>query len=192
MRSLVMRDLETGSEWSHLLGASMAGKLKGQTLKPLITDMVTWEAWKAKHPDSTVLNMSNTSREYTRDFYRNPKQFVYGFEVGDQAYLLPMEKMQEHSVHSFELSGVNYVATFDKLGAATYLFASKLDDKLLEFQPIDERLVEDLQTGSHWDRSSGTAVAGELTGAKLTAYFGMMSYRTAWLNFHPKSIEIQF
>jgi hypothetical protein len=49
-RSLVMLDIETRSLWSHILGEAMAGELKGQLLKPIPSDMVTWAAWKRDHP----------------------------------------------------------------------------------------------------------------------------------------------
>ena len=75
MRSLVMSDVETRTEWSHLLGRGMAGKLKGKVLKPLITDMLTWAAWKEEFPATTVLNMSNKRDNYTRDFYADPSKW---------------------------------------------------------------------------------------------------------------------
>ena len=76
MRSLVMSDVETKTEWSHLLGRGMKGQLKGKQLKAIVADMVTWSAWREEFPDTTVLDMRNTSRNYTRDFYRNGKEFV--------------------------------------------------------------------------------------------------------------------
>ena len=65
-RSLIMQDLETKSLWSHLLGQAMSGQIKGAQLQQLPGDMVTWEAWRREHPDTTVLNMSRTHRAYTK------------------------------------------------------------------------------------------------------------------------------
>ena len=110
MRSLVMMDVETKTEWAHLLGEGMTGQLKGKTLKPLITDMVTWDAWKAQHPDTTVLNMSRTSRNYVREFYRDPARFVFGFEFDGRTWALPMQDMKEHPVHQFEIAGTALLA----------------------------------------------------------------------------------
>jgi hypothetical protein len=39
-RSLEMRNVETGSLWSHILGEAMQGDLKGTTLQPLPTELV--------------------------------------------------------------------------------------------------------------------------------------------------------
>lgn len=192
MRSLIMRDIETGSEWSQLLGKCMAGKLKGQALQPLITDMVTWQVWKQLHPESTVLNMSRTSREYTKEFYRDASKFVFGFEVEGKAYALPMSNMKQQAIHNFDLTGTAFVATFDKTGASTYLFESKVGEHKLVFEPVDDKRMRDLQTGSLWDRTSGQAIEGELKEARLTQRFGMMSYASAWMNFHPKSVTLEF
>ena len=82
-QSLVMMDLQTGSLWSHLLGRAMRGPLGGQELDMLPSAMTDWKTWRSEHPDTTVLALSRTSREYQRDFYRDPSQFVFGMAEGD-------------------------------------------------------------------------------------------------------------
>lgn len=191
-RSLVMRDVETGSEWAHLLGKSMAGKLEGRQLRPLITDMVTWAAWKRAHPDTSVLNMSRTSKEYSSEFYRDPSRFVFGFVVGGQAWALPMEKMKGRTVHPFEVAGESLVATFDADGAATYLFSTRVGDESLSFEKIDEQWMRDTQTDSRWTIVGGLAQQGKLTDTQLQQRVGIMSYRKAWESFYPNSQDVPF
>ncbi len=192
MRSLIMSDIETGSEWSHLLGEAKAGKLKGSLLKPLITDMVTWEAWKKKHPHTTVLDMSRTAREYTSEFYRDPQKFVFGFVIDGQAYTLPMPKMVNSLVHSFDVSGKSLVATFDQAGAGTYLYDSTVEGRRLSFERVDEAWMRDKETDSRWEITTGRAIAGDLEGKRLEPQVGIMSYAAAWTNFHPQSQQIDF
>ncbi len=192
MRSLVMSDLETNTEWSHLLGRAMAGKLKGKTLQPLVTDMMTWGAWKAEFPQTTVLNMPRTSQAFSQDFYRDPAKFVFGFQAGGSMWALPMQSMLNQPVHQFAIDGESMLATFDKASTATRLFSVKVDDRELDFKQIDDQQMQDTQTGSRWRISNGEAIGGELKGKRLTQRVGIMSFRKAWQNFHPDSKDVEF
>ena len=192
MRSLVMSDVETKTEWSHLLGKAMAGKLKGRKLQPIITDMVTWSVWKKQHPDTTVLNMSRTTREYSSLFYRNPDRFVFGFEVDGQAYALPMTDMKANPVHQFSLRKTPLLATFDGKGAVTHLFERQVDGRVLNFEQLNDLMMTDQQTASHWNRLDGNCIKGELRGKMLKQRVGIMSFRKAWQNFHPDSQDVSF
>jgi len=191
MRSLVMRDLETGSEWAHLLGKAMAGKLKGRELKPLITDMVTWQRWQDAHPKTTVLDMRRKTFDYLSDFYRDRANFVLGFMNDGQAWALPMNTISKRTVGQFQLDGEPFVATFDAAGVAIFLFSSRLGEETLKFERIDTRFMRDLSTGSRWSIATGRAVVGPHKGKRLEQQIGIMSYRKAWSNFHPESKDVK-
>ncbi len=190
MRSLVMGDVETNSEWSHILGRAMAGPLRGKTLDPILTDMVTWGTWRAEHPESSVLDMSRTTKNYTRDFYRDPTAFVFGFDSGGKAWALPMKKMLNHPVHSFSVGDQSLLATFDARGAVTHLFHRRLDGQTLDFSRVDAETMTDTQTGSLWKINSGEAISGPMKGKLLEQHVGIMSFRKAWQNFYPDSQDV--
>lgn len=190
MRSLVMSDVETGTEWSHLLGKGMAGPLKGRRLKPLVTDMVTWAVWKNEHPETTVLNMSRTHRDYSDGFYRDPSRFLFGFNIGSKHFALPMKLMQQNPVFAFEAANRHLLATFDNAGKVTHLFETDVDGRRLEFEQIDLRVMKDKQTGSRWEILNGRCIGGPLKGKLLRQRVGIMSFRRAWENFHPDSVDI--
>lgn len=192
MRSLVMSDVETDTEWAHLLGRAMAGKLKGKVLEPLITDMVTWKVWREQFPDTTVLKMSATAKDFTGDFYRDRSRFVFGFAIGSKSYALPMEKLFEHPLHAFKLGDESLVATFDRDGTTTHLFDAKLNGQVMEFELADSRRMKDRQTGSLWKTTTGEAISGPMKGKSLRQRVGIMSFRKAWQNFHPESSDIEF
>ena len=61
-RSLVMRDLQTGSLWAHLLGECMEGPLKGKTLTPIPAAITSWKEWKTAHPNTTVLSLKRSAK----------------------------------------------------------------------------------------------------------------------------------
>ncbi len=192
MRSLVMSDVETKTEWAHLLGRGMAGELKGKTLQPLITDMVTWSAWRKQYPNTTVLDMNRTSKNYTRKYYRDPAKFVFGFELDGKAWALPMQKIMDNPVHPFEIEGHSLLATFDTEGAVTRLFEVSVDGQSLTFAQVDEKTMKDEQTKSVWKIATGEAIGGPMNGKLLKQRVGIMSYRRAWKNFHPESRDVGF
>ena len=192
MRSLVMSDVETGTEWSHLLGRAMSGKLKDKVLEPIVSDMVTWSAWRRDHPRTTVLHMSPTVHHYTRDFYRNPAKFVLGFQAGGKHYALPMNVLVEDPLRTFQVSDQALLATFDKEGAVVRLFDPSVDGRRLDFVRINDQTMRDKETDSLWDLRRGVATEGRLAGKELKQRVGIMSYRVAWQNFHPDSSDIEF
>lgn len=188
-RSLVMRDLETETLWSHLLGKAVEGELKGETLERLPSDMLTWAAWKARHPDTTVLNLSRIRDHYTPEFYEEPERFVIGFP-GEQPRHCAFTTLQQHPVLNIEADGEPAVLLFDRESTSALVFHREIGDRVLSFSLTEDgRLVDD-QTGSVWDRSTGTAIAGHLQGRTLRPLVGLVSYTRAWMTFHPDSAEI--
>lgn len=191
MRSLIMSDVETGTEWSHILGEAMAGKLKGKELEPIITDMVTWGTWKKEHPDTTVLNMSRTREDYSATFYKEPSRFLFGFNVGSKHFALPMALMQQHRVLQFKAADKSLLATFDEAGKVTHLFEPQIDERMLQFKRLDDSTMQDSQTRSRWEILNGRCIDGPLKGKMLKQRIGIMSFRKAWQTFHPDSVDIR-
>ncbi len=190
-RSLIMQDLETKSLWSHLLGEAMSGQVKGAQLEQLPGDMVTWEAWRREHPDTTVLNMSRTHRAYTKEFYRDPAAFVLGFEDNGDAYHCSFSTLTERSLIGFETSRSLLLLSFDRQSTSSRLFSRVVDERELSFSPIDDATMRDEQTGSHWSRATGVATDGTLAGKRLVQLPGIVSFAKAWRIFHPDSTEIE-
>jgi Protein of unknown function (DUF3179) len=54
--SLIMYDRETGSRWSHLLGAAVHGPLKGTALEMIPHRFTSWGEWRSEHPRTLVLS----------------------------------------------------------------------------------------------------------------------------------------
>jgi len=53
--ALVMYDRETGSEWKQPLGTAIAGPLAGRDLAVLPAAVLSWDRFRADHPDGVVL-----------------------------------------------------------------------------------------------------------------------------------------
>ncbi len=184
MRSLVMSDLETGTEWSHLLGRGMSGQLEGEFLTPIVSDMLTWSAWRKRFPNTTALEMSRTSRRFTKELYADPEQYVFGFDVDGKSYMISMERLIESPVQSFVLNGQNILLTFDREGSVVRRFDSSVAGRLLTFQHEQSWIMRDKQTNSAWDLRDGAAISGDFNGRRLEQRVGIMSFRKAWIRFH--------
>ncbi len=203
MRSLVMSDAETDTEWSHILGRAMRGTLAGAELKPLISDLVTWRRWRELHPETSVLNLPRTAREFTADFYKEPRHFVFGFLFQGQAYAIPMDRIREVEIANFRIGEGQFVATFDAAGTSVHIFrsdrsrSSESDENEyvgretqsgdIHFVKLDEDRMTSDGVENAWGRTTGRALKGPEQGSQLEPVMGIMSFRRAWDNFHPDS-----
>lgn len=190
-RTLVMMDLETRSLWSLLVARAMAGPLEGQELTALPSKMTTWEAWRTEHPETTVLNISRTSREFVKDYYRAAEQFVYGVLVRGQPYHISLAVLREEPVLNLELENTQVVVTFEPTSAAVNLFSRTVGEQTLTFTPDANGMMKDRETGTLWDRSTGEAREGRLEGETLQRRVGSLAFARAWNAFYPDSSTVQ-
>jgi hypothetical protein len=189
-RSLVMMDLETKSLWSHILGQAMSGSLQGTQLESLPGDMVTWEAWRREHPDTTVLNLPRTNLSYTKQFYRRPETFVLGFEAAGRFYHCSFAALRQRPLGNLDVRGEKLLVAFDPDTTSARLFSRRLGDRELTFERPESGQMRDRQTGSLWNRMTGEAIEGPLRGRRLDQRVAIVSYTHAWLIFHPETDEV--
>ena len=185
-RSLIMMDAETKSLWSHLLGRGMAGQYKGKLLETIPSDITTWSMWKAEHPDTTVLNLKRSSRQFVKDFYKDPGRFVVGFVGNFGMHHVSMEQLLKWPVANVDARGLPLLVVFDPEGTATRVFRRKVGDQILTFSSYAAGGFVDDQTKSTWNRQ-GVAVAGALEGKTMHQQVSIPSFKRAWLMFHPNS-----
>ena len=185
-RSLVMLDLETKSLWSHLLGRGMQGQHKGTLLKVIPSDITTWSVWKNEHLGTTVLNLRRSSRQFVKDFYKEPRRFVVGFVGNFAMHHVAMDQLLKRPIANIDAKGLPLLVVFDPEGTATRVFRRKLDDQVLTFSADSTDTLKDDQTDSVWNRS-GVATEGPLQGKSLEQQVSIPSFRRAWQNFHPDS-----
>jgi len=193
-RTLVMRDLETGSLWSLLLAKGMTGDMKDHGLKTIPSDLTTWVKWKSMHPDTTVLNISRSNNRFVREFYDEPRGFVFGF-VADGPHHVSLETLRKARVMSFDLKRSPLIATFDETTFSTHLFSRRIKDQELSFELVAAEtpttvLMKDAQTQSVWDAYTGEAIEGPLKGTRLEQEIGTIAYSRNWKAFHPESIDL--
>ncbi len=185
-RSLVMKDLETESLWSHILGQSMAGELKDTQLKSIPSVMTDWKSWYREHPKTTALSMSRSSKNYLIEFYRKPSDFLVGMVEQDKVRSWGFEQLTLSPIVNDTIAKKSVVIFFDAKSGSAVIYNRKLGEKLLSFEKRGDKVV-DRETGSSWNLYKGIATSGPLKDKRLTPEIGITSYTKTWDKFHPQS-----
>ncbi|MDW3219365.1 MAG: DUF3179 domain-containing protein [Acidimicrobiales bacterium] len=167
--SMVMYDRQTESLWTHYDGRAVAGVLVGEELETYPISTVSWEDFRAIHPDGLVL--TRTTGHRARDYGTNPyagyddaetRPFLYDGEFDDRlppkervvvvrddeepAVALPLVDLIAAGVVEFEAHGRQLVAVNDP-GTAS---------------PLDDR---DVAEG--YDQGASNVFLAELDGAAV-------------------------
>jgi hypothetical protein len=185
-RSVVMEDVETGTLWSHFLGEAMYGPLKGKTLVVLPSTVTDWGSWKEQHPETTVITLERTNRDFTPDYYDNSADFLIGVADDVDARAWPFDQLVKQPVVNDEFAGEPLVVKFDVSNSTATLWRRRVDDQVLDFLIENGDLI-DRQSHSVWDGLSGRAISGPLKGKQLMQLPARLSYRRTWLDFYPDS-----
>lgn len=187
-QSLVMRDVETGSLWSHILGECMEGPLKGKTLRNVASVMTTWHEWRKTHPETVVLDLSRTVKGFRRDFYKQPGDFVFGIVHEGKARAYRYDTLLKQPILEDVLGETPVVITFDRNSMRAAIFSRRLHDKTIVFKAVNDKgFLVDRGSGSFWNPLTGMAEQGPRQGEQLTQLPGIVSFLKAWRVFHPDS-----
>ncbi len=67
---VLLYDRQTASLWSQIMMQAVSGPLSGERLQQIPMAHTTWQAWRARHPDTQVLSeQTGYRRDYSRDPY---------------------------------------------------------------------------------------------------------------------------
>lgn len=192
-RSLVMRDVETETLWSHLLGKGMRGELEGTELERIPSVITTWEDWKARYPQSSVLAMKRTTGGYDEGKWEKARRFVFGISgnTKGESPAVGLRKLQREGVVMVKTGRASYVFTHRSRGGSVQAFRAEADGRPLAFSAEENGYMENEENGSRWSRETGIAISGPDKGLHLEAVPGTLSFVQAWEAFYPKSEIIQ-
>ncbi len=203
-----MRDQETGSWWQQVTGEAIQGPLKGQRLRPVFHDELTFGLWKREQPEGRVLrpneeimragkyapanweermNKVPVTTSVALDKSLEPRTLVVGITVNRVAKAYPFDALVKQNLILDEVAGdaIFVVIGDDKRSVRAY--ERSVDGRKLEFflKPNTASLtLVDAETGSEWD-FTGKAIAGSLLGRQLKKVAVLNDYWFDWTTYHP-------
>jgi hypothetical protein len=208
--NLVMYDRETDSYWPQILGTSIRGARKGETLNTFNVIWSRWDLVKKKFPDALVLSeATGFIRSYGRDPYGQyidknsyynsggpffpvmnednrlePKEVVIGIKHRGKKLAISKKNALEQKVINLILGDTPIVAIYDNSLDAVRVFSRTLDDSELSFTEQEGVIVD--QTGSTWS-FKGIGLSGEHAGKRLEpiTHFDVMWF--GWVSYYPES-----
>jgi hypothetical protein len=205
--NLVMYDRETDTWWAQATGEAIRGTLRGQTLSPVASQMMTWRQWRATYPSTRVLAPPAGQERPRRDVYAgyhgsgrigvtgrtrsagalDAKARVLGFRVGSAAYAVTVDD-RTPPVRQGDAGGqaVLVVLTPDREGGRVFLPGTRTF--VADGDADGRTMLKDLETGSRWDGLDGIARSGPQEGRRLDSVAAHISYWFSWHSFFPDTV----
>lgn len=198
--ALVMYDRETESEWSHVTGEAIAGKLKGKRLTMLSgMPRITWGAWKKLHPHTKLLAPESPMDTMPGDRYAGyqrdprriglflpkkldervpPKELVLGVAVGSDSKAYPHAMLKKKPLVMDRVGNTPLLVYFDPKSGATGVY-ERPDEGTF-------RLEGDTIIGESgkWQAATGRSLSG---GVDLKALPHTNAYWFGWSAYYPET-----
>ena len=192
--NMLMKDVETGSDWPQMLGEAVNGPLKGKSLEPIPSVWTDWKTWRTEHPDTTVLKLPQTIDYYRHSPASSASSFEkryfsalqWGIVRGGRALSWPLKEFAQQPVINDTFAGLPLVIIFESESATITAFERRVGDTELTFR-LEEGGLIDGQTSSVWDPVTGRAIRGKFAGRRLTPVTGIVSHLRAWRTLHPET-----
>ena len=205
-----MRDQETGSWWQQVTGEAIQGPLKGQSLRPVYHDELTFALWKREKPEGRVVRPNEQTAQagkyapadwearvgkmpvatsVTLDKSLEPRTLVIGLTVNGVSKAYPFDSLGKQSLILDDVGGVPIFIVLGDDKRSVRAFERSVDGRKLEFflKPNTTAFaMVDAQTGSEWD-FTGKSVGGELSGRQLKKIAILNDYWFDWITYNPKT-----
>ena len=170
---VLLYDRQTGSLWSQLISAAIAGPLKGTTMNAIPASHTTWRDWRNRHPHTMVLSTDTgfgirySQRSPYRDYQRSgrlmfpvqnesrrysKKELVLGIQDGQTSKAYPFSELRQNGENSFA----------DSFAGKTYTIV--------------------------WSENDNHARALDSSGDEVAT---VIAYWFAWYAFHPRTAVFQ-
>jgi len=203
-----MRDEETGSWWQQVTGEAIFGPLKGQHLRSVIPDELTFALWKREKPQGRVLRPdeaiaragkyapANWEERMTKvpvmtsqnlDASLGPRTLVVGLTVNGASIAYPFDALLKQSPILDDVGGVPILIVLGEDKRSVRAFERSIGGRKLEFfvkQGVSPLRLVDAETGSEWD-FTGKATAGLLAGRQQKKIAVLNDYWFDWQTYHP-------
>jgi hypothetical protein len=201
----LMYDDGTLSLWSNLTGEPVVGPLVGRGLRltALPVTITTWNDWRTRHPDTTVVSpATGHSRDYTAGaaygrYFASPetmfpvwkkspllpsKAWIYALRSGAAARAYPLDLLFRERVVNDEIGGLPLVLIADPTGGAVRAYRS--GGRRFAEGPHGD--VIEPATGERWTVAE-EGLRPPRGGLPLARVAGHRAYWFAWYAFFPET-----
>jgi hypothetical protein len=201
----LLRDEQTSSIWQQSTGEAIFGPLKGQQLKLVRSNELTFALWKSEEPHGQVLksNPSYAAEYDPKDWEKHvartttvvdttrsgigPHQLMLGVTVAGQSKAYPIEAILAAKLIQDRIGSLPLIVVVGPDGASIRVFQGIVENRDLTFaRGVDDRGISDIDTASVWN-FQGCAIEGKLTGSCLAEIDAHKDYWFDWMNHHPDS-----
>jgi hypothetical protein len=210
-QNFIMRDEETGSWWQQVTGEAIRGPLKGQRLRPIFHDELTFGLWKREQPEGRVLQPDDETARAGKYAPANweermdqlpvttsvalnkslgPRTLVVGITVNGVAKAYPFDALVKQSLILDELAGDSIFIVIGDDKRSVRAYERTVDGRKLEFflkANTASLTLVDAETGSEWD-FTGNAIRGPLSGRQLKKVAVLNDYWFDWTTYHPDTM----
>ncbi len=209
--AVVLYDHQTDTLWSQFLTEAVEGELAGTRLELLPAQLTEWAAWAERYPDTLALDKRLTVPRADptqlidpyEGYYRSDragilgeanaddrlprKELVVGLDWGAAPRAYGVEALSGARVVNDSYGGQPIVVTYDAGSGAHGVFSREVEGRTLTMRPSGALTMQDEETGSTWEETTGAATAGQLAGARLPLLRSFIAFWFAWTDFHPNT-----
>jgi hypothetical protein len=151
----------------------------------LPSQITTWKAWKAEHPETLVM-INDVSRLGFRQSFK--PDFVIGLLLDEAANAFYYRDVEAAGVVNDFVGDIPVMVWAGEENFHAYI--RQIGDQVLTFRLDGDRLVDE-ETGSTWNITRGLATEGPLKGQGLQAVPSSSSFDWAWVDFYPDTAFYQ-
>ena len=204
----LMFDHETFSLWSNITGEPVVGRsaLTSFKLSMVPSTLTTWEEWRKRHPETTVMAIDRqVEKQWGFDYRRgaadnarrgvsfpvwlkndslDPKAEVYAIRVGEAAKAYPLERLGRSGVVNDAVGELALVLVSDESSGAVRAY----ERGELRFRAgADENHLED-SAGGVWQITEEALISTEgETVTELARVPGHVAFWFGWYGFYPQT-----
>ena len=182
MFAMTWWDHQTESIWSQPWGRAIQGPLQGVALFLLPSQLTTWSAWRAEHPQTLVMINDYSRLANLRQTF--DENFVIGVTLGDAAKAYRFAEVETVTLVNDFVGETAVLVYASGTTFHTYVRLAESIEEPLTFT-VENGQILDQQTGSVWDISRGLAVAGPLRRTILPALPSLTAFEDHWFDFYP-------
>jgi Protein of unknown function (DUF3179) len=203
----MFEDATTKSWWQQATGVSIAGPLKGTTLKELPSRQLTLEAWLRQYPDSYIMQPDTSFKKDYKDLADydkgtiksglekrdslswKRKSWIVGVIHNNSEKAYDWNELVKKKIIQDSVAGLPIVIALEKDTVSFHVYDRRLNGSVLSFREGDNNsLLIDQNTNSTWNMD-GLCINGILKGERLTAVQSYQEFWHSWSTFHPTTTK---